>query len=323
MRVAVYITFVLSIFVSATAYAYDKTRAEQLFLLGDWPAAITEYDAIASAEPSAENLTRLGEAFLYNLSFPSSERAFYASLKKAETIYARMNFMMLEALRDNANMPAFLALLDKYPQDARLWRMAGFLHVQMKQYNDALRYLNEAVRLDPADYMTHFLIGYSYEITNRYDDAIKAYKTCVDLNPNYAQAVNNLGYNYKERAYYSYAIEMYERAIALMPRNAGYYYNVGNAYKHKKMVKKAFYAYRSATDLDPTFAKAHYNLGRALAEFEFYEDSIPHLEMYIKHWTPAILPVDAPEPYKVEGIIETINDMINEREEDYQRQLDQ
>lgn len=312
---------VFAIFIATATYASDNAQAEKFFLLGDWPTAIAAYDAVTASEPSVENLNRLAEAFLYNMNFPQSEQAFSASLAKAENTYARMMYIMLEALRDQANMPEFTALLDKYPKDARLWRAVGFLNVQLKQFNPALKYLEESARLDPNDYMTWFLIGYSYEITNRYDDAIKAYKTCVDLNPTFAQAVNNLGYNYKERAYYSYAIDMYEKAVELMPKNAGYYYNLGNAYTHKKMLKKAFYAYRSAVDTDPMFAKAHYNLGRALAGFEFYEDAIPHLRLYMKYWTPAILPVDAPVPDKVETIIETIEEMINEREEDYQRQL--
>lgn len=307
----------------ANAYAADLVMAENTFMLGDWPATIAQYESIVETDPTSQHLNRLGEAFMYNHDFELAEKAFALSLKKAETARARTMLMMLEALRDKEKLPAFMGMADKQPTNHEVWFAAGFLNVQLKKYDEALTYLEKAASIEPDDYMTYFFIGYCYEITNRYDDAIKAYKVSVNLNPNYAQAVNNLGYNYKERAYYSYAIEMYERAITLMPKNAGYYYNVGNAYTHKNYLKKAFYAYRTAVALDPKFAKAHYNLGRSLAEMGFYEDAIPHLQLYIKYWSPEILVVDAPLPDNVLGQIETINEFMAEREEEYQSSLNE
>ncbi len=306
---------------ASSAYAADIAAAERAFSFGDWPAAANEYQGLAKADPSADNFNRLGEAAMYNLDFQRAEWAFSSSLKKAETPLAKVMYTMLEALRDQSNMPAFTAMLEERKDDPKAWFAAGFLNVQKNDLDSALKDFQKASELAPRDYMIWFMIGYCNENESRFDDSIKAYKMAEFLNPEYAQAVNNLGYSYKERGYYSYAIEAYRRAIGLMPRNAGFYYNLGNAYTHKHMEAKAFYSYRTAVDLQPNFAKAHYNLGRNLMKMGFYENAIRHMKLYIKYWTPAIPVVDAPTPDNVQDQIDSMNVLITEREDEYLRRL--
>ena len=319
--IQVLLAILLSALAASSACAADIAVAERAFNVGDWPAAVTEYQALAKEDPATENYNRLGEAAMYNLDFQRAEWAFSNSLKKAETPLAKVMYAMLEALRDPSNMPAFTAMLEERKDDPKAWFAAGILNVQKNSLDAALKDFEKASALAPRDYMTWFMIGFCHENESRFDDSIKAYKMAEFLNPEFAQAVNNLGYSYKERGYYSYAIEAYKRAIGIMPKNAGYYYNLGNAYTHKHMRGNAFYSYRTAVELLPNFAKAHYNLGRTLMDMGFYENSIRHMKLYIKYWTPAIPVVDAPTPDNVQGQIDSMNDLITEREEEYLRRL--
>ena len=94
-------------------------------------------------------------------------------------------------------------------------------------------------------------IGVAYHHMFDLNDARKYYQRAINLDPGYAQAVNNLGAIYHAEKNYKQAERMYRRAIKLDPHSPLFYSNLGTAYFFEGKTKKGGEAYRQAFALDP------------------------------------------------------------------------
>jgi Flp pilus assembly protein TadD len=69
----------------------------------------------------------------------------------------------------------------------------------------------------------YFNLGTVYDKLNRFDDVVRAMETAIKLDPHHADALNYLGYSYAERGVkIDQALSLTKRAVALKPSN-GYY----------------------------------------------------------------------------------------------------
>jgi Flp pilus assembly protein TadD len=59
--------------------------------------------------------------------------------------------------------------------------------------DEALKYLNRAVSLDPNHYLSYNLFGLAYLLKRDIPDAVTAFEKCADLKPDFSEARNNLG----------------------------------------------------------------------------------------------------------------------------------
>jgi tetratricopeptide (TPR) repeat protein len=94
-------------------------------------------------------------------------------------------------------------------------------------------------------------IGVAYHHMFDINDAKRYYEIAIRLNPNYAEAINNLGAIYHAQKDYKKAERLYRRAIKLEPHSALFYSNLGTAYFFEKKVKKGAEAYQQAFTIDP------------------------------------------------------------------------
>ena len=298
MRVVVVLIFLYALNLGMV-YAVEP-EAERLFLQGKWQKAIQAYSSLK--EPTEEDLNRLGEAYFYNGDYDSAR----ATWQRAGGERARANLLMLDAIGSKRRLRALEEALEKEELSAPFWRALAIAYMKTADDERALYYFYEAINREPNDYMSYFFIGTIYENHFVFEDAAKAYKKAVEINPQFAQALNNLGYCYKEMRFWSYAIEYYKKALDIWPENPNYHYNIGNAYTHKGLYDEAFESYKRAVGLDPNFAKAHYNLGKAYLRRGMLEDALSELKLYIKLWSPAINPLDAPHPSAVKEEVKEI-----------------
>jgi tetratricopeptide (TPR) repeat protein len=145
---------------------------------------------------------------------------------------------------------------------------------ELKQYEEAIKCLDEAIRLDPKDAFAYNNKGVALGNLKQYDEAIKCCDEAIRLKPKYAVTYNNKGVALDELKQYEKAIKCLDEAIRLDHNNASAYSNKGNALFGLKRYEEAIECYDEAIRLDPKYAYAYGNKGAVLNELKQYEEAI-------------------------------------------------
>lgn len=153
--------------------------------------------------------------------------------------------------------------------------MRGDIMMARKMYREALDFYkpgaaNSAVLANKT--------GIAYHQMLDLDDARKYYERAVKLNPQYAEAINNLGTIFYAKKSYRRAIEQYKKALRITPDSASILSNLGTAYFARKNYQEASKAYQAALAADPEVFERRNTQGTLLqdqtveerAKFHYY-----------------------------------------------------
>jgi len=157
-------------------------------------------------------------------------------------------------------------LLQRYPQQAELWRLLGISCLQQGAYDDAQAALANAVELAPHSVEIWCNLASVHSASGRFDDAERALHRALKLEPNHAAALNNLGSLLDARGDYLAAAECFARAITHRPDYARAWLNQGGALLTLRQLDRAESSVRRAIQLAPHWADAHFVLGNILGE---------------------------------------------------------
>ena len=136
--------------------------------------------------------------------------------------------------------------------------------IDLHQYDDAARRLEEAIQLAPLDAKAHFNLGIVRAAQQRPEDAIAAYRDAEALDPQSADTPYNLGVLLAGLGRLDDAMVEYRRAIALRPDYAEAFNNLGVALGRAGRLDEAIDAFRRALAIDPGNAGARRNLAQAI-----------------------------------------------------------
>jgi tetratricopeptide (TPR) repeat protein len=109
-------------------------------------------------------------------------------------------------------------------------------------------------------------IGIAYHQMLQTNEAKKYYEKAIKLNPKYSEAINNLGTVYYARKSYRRAISQYNKALKLTPNAASIYSNLGTAQFARKKYEEASVSYQKALALDPDVFEHRSSYGTLLQE---------------------------------------------------------
>jgi tetratricopeptide (TPR) repeat protein len=108
--------------------------------------------------------------------------------------------------------------------------------------------------------------GIAYHQLADLDNARKYYERAVKLNPAYAEAINNVGTVYYARKSYRRAISQYRKALALEPAFPPFLANLGTAYFARKEYAQASTAYAQALSIDPDIFERRSTQGTSIQD---------------------------------------------------------
>ena len=157
-------------------------------------------------------------------------------------------------------------LLERYPQQAELWRLLGITCLQQGAYDEAQTALANAVELAPHSVEIWCNMASVHTASGRFDDAERALHRALKLDPHHAAALNNLGSLLDARGDYLGAAECFARAIAQRPDYARAWLNQAGALLTLRRLERAESSARRAIQLAPHWGDAHFVLGNILAE---------------------------------------------------------
>lgn len=154
--------------------------------------------------------------------------------------------------------------------------LRGDIMMAYKRYRDALDfYKPEAEKSAQAANKA----GIAYQQLQDLDNARKYYQRAVKLDPKFAQAMNNLGTIYYTQKSYRRAISEYRKALRIEPDSAPFLSNLGTAYFARKDFKHAYEAYAQAVEIDPQIFDTHGNFGTTVQDQSVEDRAMQHYYM--------------------------------------------
>ncbi|MFB3902485.1 MAG: tetratricopeptide repeat protein [Acidobacteriota bacterium] len=106
------------------------------------------------------------------------------------------------------------------PTDKQVRVALGNAYYDMQRFDAAIKWYEEAIRLDPDNVNVNTDLGTSYLYTNNPDKAIELYKKSLAIDEKHPQSLQNLGFAYFSMANFADAVTAWEKLLALHPEYA-------------------------------------------------------------------------------------------------------
>ena len=151
-----------------------------------------------------------------------------------------------------------------------------------KNFEQALKFFDEAVNLNQNDYQGYYGRGTTNLDLKNYQQAISEFNQAIKINPNYSSAYNNRGLTYKILKNYEQAISDYTQSIKLNPNAYVTYNNLGNICRILKNYDKAAENLNKCVQINPNYSLAYYNRGLVYYELKNYEKAVEDFSKYIQ-----------------------------------------
>ena len=142
---------------------------------------------------------------------------------------------------------------------------------------EALRYLQEAVRLEPRYPEARYDLGTALLRKGELEEAVRHLTAAVKYNPTGANAYINLGKALLGQGKVDEAAAQLQAAVRLEPEDPQAHYNLGTVLALQGRGEAAIECYRTALKLNPAYAEAHGNLGVALMRKGSVKEGVTHL----------------------------------------------
>ena len=158
------------------------------------------------------------------------------------------------------------SLLERYPEQAELWRLTAICALQQGEFDAAQDALDHALRLAPNSIESLCNLASVHTARGRLDEAERTLRRALVLAPNHAAALNNLGSLLDARGDYHGAADCFAKAIVQKPDYARAWINQAAALLSIRQLDRAQSSARRAIALAPQWADAQFVLGNVLNE---------------------------------------------------------
>ena len=176
--------------------------------------------------------------------------------------------------------------------------MVGLDYVLLKDYTDAIYWLEKAVALDPGNADAWYSLGRADYTQGRFPDAESALRKRLELTPKSIKAIENLGLTLESENRPADAEGFFKQAVALASASPNPdewpYLDYANFLLDHDRAADAVPLLKKAAGIDPKCAACHEKLGRALAANGDPKQGIAELEQAI-----ALSPEDAHIHYEL------------------------
>lgn len=158
------------------------------------------------------------------------------------------------------------AMLERYPQQAELWRLLGICALQEGDLPAAHSALNQALDFAPHSVEILCNLASTHTASGEYADAERILRRALAYEPLHTAALNNLGSLLDARGDYHGASECFAKAIAQRPDYARAWLNQAGALLTLRKLERAATSARRAIQLAPQWGDAQFVLGNVLNE---------------------------------------------------------
>ncbi|MEW5900559.1 MAG: tetratricopeptide repeat protein, partial [Acidobacteriota bacterium] len=160
----------------------------------------------------------------------------------------------------------------------------GLFHLNNNTLEEALRYLNRSLALDPRNHLVLNALGLLHSMKGNLEEAVNMYQKCLVIAPHFSEGRNNLGTVYQELGY----IDKAEEEFTKVTRDPNYankelpYFNLARLNYLRQDWDKARSLAEMAVKLNSRFALAHNLIGLILENQNKIPEAIERYKQAIK-----------------------------------------
>lgn len=139
--------------------------------------------------------------------------------------------------------------IDPNSAECHFWK--GMLLRLRKSYDEAVKELSAAWRLEPKNPRHPMELGRVYSDKEDHEKALACFKKVLELDPKNAVAAFKAGVACALQEKPDEALKMFQLAAELAPSDTAPAYNIGQIYQNKGLAPKAIVQFQTAVQLDP------------------------------------------------------------------------
>ena len=149
---------------------------------------------------------------------------------------------------------------------------------QRGQYQESLRKLREAAKIEPDSPTVNYMMGLNYQSLHDIPRAIEYFQAALKANPNFALASYYLGLTQMEIEDLDAAAVSLARAVELDPTQFAAAFNLGIVHLKKNEFDAAFREFQRTVSINPDFAPGRAALGEAYLRQGKAAEAVKELE---------------------------------------------
>jgi len=146
--------------------------------------------------------------------------------------------------------------------------LLGLLCLQTQRFDDAVNYIESALRIVPDDAQAHANLGLALKCLNKLEGAATHFQKSVELDPKNPRAYNNLGGIYVSLGQVDQSIACFQQAVAIQPAFPEVHFNLGSALLHLQRYDEAVISLRRCLQIKPDFEACRIKLEQAQQQLE-------------------------------------------------------
>ncbi len=174
-----------------------------------------------------------------------------------------------DSIKKNPHQPAFIT------------NLANGL-IEIGRTNESIKYFELAISLNPRKTSeAYYNLGRAHKICGDFEKAILCYQEAIKINPNNFLAILNLGFIYNQVQQYDLAIDTYSRGIEKNASDIQLIYNRGVTFLNQDKYQLALIDFNQAIALDQNFELALIQKAITLKYLNDYENALINVDRAI------------------------------------------
>jgi tetratricopeptide (TPR) repeat protein len=268
----------------------SSTLAMSLFKQRKWTEAQAAFQQIEDASPGQTdallfagkclvNLGKFGEAGAalqtYRTKHPQSDEAAYL-----------LAYVRFRENKPRDSLQLFTAAAQLKAPTADDLKIVALDYVLLNDFDDAGRYLEDALKRDPENAECLYHLGRVRYQQNRFDDAIAAFNHALRLQPNDVKTQDNLGLSLEAENQTDAAVQAYRKAIALDQASDVHseqpYLNLGSLLSKSNRSAEAVAPLQQAAHIASNSNQVQYSLGKTYFDLGQLDNAQTELEAAVR-----------------------------------------
>jgi tetratricopeptide (TPR) repeat protein len=181
----------------------------------------------------------------------------------------------------SSNVVDVSQFLDAYPKKAVERYKRANESRKRNEIKDAVKYLEEAIRIAPNFYNAHNDLGLLYQTLGRFEDAEGQFLKAHEINESSSDPLVNLTALYIEQEKPDKAVETGEQAVKTNGRSPSAFFNLGLALYKLSQLDRAESVLKKALQLAPKMFQVRLMLANVYAKLRRYDRVLEQLDTYL------------------------------------------